>query len=369
MTPSADRRPSILMHPGTGWGSWLAVVLAAIAIGMLSVVTAWRAPGFSATSSSPLGTTLVLVAGWSLVAVGLDQVRRGRRRSFGTLLVIAGIDWLLWDWAGPVIGSSIPFTIGVAVGLLTPAIVVHALLVFDRGRLAGVDRLVTGLGYLIFGGLLGLVPTLTFDATAAGCGLCPDVALAVAPSAAVGAWSITIGIVLAVPWAVATVVLLGVRLLHASTAGRWLKAPVLGPGAVYIAAVGLEVGRSVGASTLATDGTAQSLRLVQAAALVALALGVAFEAVRARWSRDRVARLVTDLRQSPPPGGLRDALAATLDDPDLRIAYPIGAGRHADAAGHEVAVDEAAPAGSEPHADRPRRRGGGRPGPPDRRPR
>ena len=41
---------------------------------------------------------------------------------------------------------------------------------------------------------------------------------------------------------------------------------------------------------------------------------------------------------SPPAGQLRDRLAATLGDPDLRLAYAVGDGRLADAHGHLVEV-------------------------------
>jgi hypothetical protein len=53
---------------------------------------------------------------------------------------------------------------------------------------------------------------------------------------------------------------------------------------------------------------------------------------------------VADLGHSPPIGGLRDALAATLSDPELRIAYPLAGGRAVDAAGRdlELAPDAAA---------------------------
>jgi signal transduction histidine kinase len=286
----------------------------------------------------------MLAAGWVLVAVGADQVRRGRRRRFGTLLALAGCTWMMGDWANPAIDVPIAFTIGLALGSLPPAIIVHALLVFDRGRLVASDGLLVGLGYLIFGGLMGLVPTLTFDSAALGCAFCPDVVMAVAPAARISDWSVALGMVGGVGWTATVVVWLMVRLRTSSPAGRWLRAPVMGPGAAYLLAVGLELWRSMG-TTLSTDATAQALRLVQATLLIALAIGVALEAVRARWSRDRVARVVTDLRRSPPPGGLRDALANIMDDSDLRIAYPIGDGRHADARGRDIVLNEDPPAG------------------------
>jgi signal transduction histidine kinase len=40
---------------------------------------------------------------------------------------------------------------------------------------------------------------------------------------------------------------------------------------------------------------------------------------------------VIELAESPPPGGLRDVLAATLHDPSLELAYPLADGRLVDA--------------------------------------
>src|SRR5688572_33035091 len=68
---------------------------AAVGIGLVSVITAWRLPGFSSASESVVATILTLLAGFSLVGAGLEHVRRGRRRRFGLLLAGAGLAWLL----------------------------------------------------------------------------------------------------------------------------------------------------------------------------------------------------------------------------------------------------------------------------------
>ena len=162
---------------------WVVAVglAAAIGIGIVSVVTAWRLPGFSSASESVLATTLTLLAGFGLVGMGLEHVRRGRRRRFGLLLACAGIAWLLAEWANPAIESPIGFTIGLALGWLYPAVVVHALLVFG-GRLGRGDVVVVAAGYTVFGVLLGLLPALTFDAAAIHCSFCPTDLVAIIPS-------------------------------------------------------------------------------------------------------------------------------------------------------------------------------------------
>src|SRR5215470_10428601 len=53
--------------------------------------------------------------------------------------------------------------------------------------------------------------------------------------------------------------------------------------------------------------------------------------MRARRTRSALARLVIELAESPPPGGLRDVLAGVLHDRSLVLAYPLADGRLADA--------------------------------------
>ena len=65
------------------------------------------------------------------------------------------------------------------------------------------------------------------------------------------------------------------------------------------------------------------LWLGEAVALGGIVVAVGWGWVRARRARSAVARLVVELAQSPPPGGLRDALAAIVGDPELVLAYPL----------------------------------------------
>jgi signal transduction histidine kinase len=49
---------------------------------------------------------------------------------------------------------------------------------------------------------------------------------------------------------------------------------------------------------------------------------------------------VVELAGSPAPGGLRDALAETLGDPSLELAYPLADGRLVDATGRTIALGD-----------------------------
>jgi signal transduction histidine kinase len=316
---------------------WLIAIglAAAVGIGLVSVVTSWRLPGFSSASESAVATILTLLAGFSLVGAGLEHVRRGRRRRFGLLLAGAGLAWLLAEWTNPAIESSIGFTVGLLFGWLYPAVVVHAVFVFAGGPNRGPAVMVAA-GYAIFGVALGLVPALAFDAAAIHCSFCPDDLVAVAPSSQLAGTSIAIGSAAGAVWSVVVAVVLSVSLVGQSPAARSRRAPLFVPCALFALTLALELGRAAGQSALPTDGLAHLLRLTEAALLSLLAAGALVEWFRARRSRTSVARVVADLGHSPPIGGLRDTLSATLSDPELRIAYPLAGGRAVDAVGRDL---------------------------------
>jgi signal transduction histidine kinase len=120
-------------------------------------------------------------------------------------------------------------------------------------------------------------------------------------------------------------------LLVASAAWRWHVASgtarrVLWP----LLAPGLLVGVAEAAYAVAllrtplerpTSAGFSSIFLVRSLGLVALALGLTREVVRTRRTRTAVARLAIELGEAPPPGKLRDSLAAALGDPALDVAY------------------------------------------------
>jgi signal transduction histidine kinase len=290
-------------------------------------------------SDSVLATALALSAGCAMVAVGLEYVRRGRRRRFGVLLAAGGALWLLTDWANPAIGSSAGFTIGLAFGSLAPAVVAHALLVLVHGRLPPATAAIAASGYLIFGLALGLVPALTFDARAIQCSFCPANLIALAPSVNASEASVAFGTSAGAAMSMVVAVTLVATLVRQTPAGRVLRAPALVPGVLFAAVLAVELGWTTARSAAPGDTPAHLLRLVESALLIAVAVGAAVEWLRARRSRTMVARVVADLGQSPPPGGLRDALASILNDPDLRLAYRLPGGGEVDASGRPLLLD------------------------------
>jgi hypothetical protein len=86
---------------------------------------------------------------------------------------------------------------------------------------------------------------------------------------------------------------------------------------------------------------------VASAAIIVLAAGLLLGVARARAERRAIARIAVNLGEAPAPGSLQTALAKTLHDPDLRIAYWLpGARRYVDASGHAVPQPAAKPGGT-----------------------
>jgi signal transduction histidine kinase len=308
----------------------------AVAVGLVSLRSADASPGLSYLTDSPVNAIVGLTAGWALVAVGLETVRRGRRPRLGYLLAAAGIAWFLPEWSDPAIGVPIEFTLGLAFVWLYPAIVGHALF-----AIAGISHparlaLMAPIGYVLFVIGLGIVPAVGFDPQAAGCGFCPANLIESGGSPASFDAATRLATALAVAWSSVSALVLASRLALSGPVTRRVRAPILIPGIGFFVLVAIALGRSIVEAVPSTDPTDHLLRLGQAIALAALAIGVALDWLRARQSRARVARVVADLAGSPPIGGLRDHLATILRDSELQLAYPIGSDLLVDTRGRPV---------------------------------
>jgi signal transduction histidine kinase len=116
--------------------------------------------------------------------------------------------------------------------------------------------------------------------------------------------------------------------------------PILVPALAYLGLVTWDFQHSLARGILSNDAFDRSLWRYEAVALVALAAGVAWGLVRERRARAAVARLVVELGGAPEPGAVRAALAATLDDPGLELAYRrSGDASYVNAAGRRLELE------------------------------
>jgi signal transduction histidine kinase len=315
----------------------LALGAAGLALGAFSLSFARDDPTFSFAGTSLGGAIALLGAGWALLAGGLAFWGRRPGNAVGPILVAASGAWFVAEWDNPGVGSAVVFTIGLVFYAACAPLVAWAMLAYPSGRLGTWgDRV--AIGVALAGGVLvlGLLPTLFFDPAAAACAECPENLLLVRDDPGLFDDLNRVGVHLGLGWSLLVLAMAAWRLARSSAARRRVVFPVILAGITYSGLVAWTFGASLDRGFLGSSALERQLWFGQAGALAALALAVAWGLVSARRTRSSVARLVVELSESAPAGGLREALARSLADPELQIAYPVGEDRYADAGGRTV---------------------------------
>jgi signal transduction histidine kinase len=318
----------------------LGVAAGGLAAGLFSLHVAREDSTFWFAGRSGLDSAAFLAAGWTAIGIGIAFWLRRAGSAFGPLLAAAGFAWFLLEWNNAGIGSALAFTIGLVLYASCAPVVGHTVLAHGSGRLgAHAERAAVGVAYAGAVLVLGLLPALFFDphGDAQGCSECPRNLLLVSDRAGLADDLTRIGVYLGLAWAVALLLLAAWKLARESAGARRTDGPILVAGGVYVGLVAAWYASSIDDGILAAGTLQRRLWLGQAAALIALAAGVAWSWLRSRRARSAVARLVVDLAQAPPVGGLRDAIAGIVGDPGLVLAYPLpGSDRLVDAHGRPV---------------------------------
>jgi signal transduction histidine kinase len=310
---------------------------AGLALGVFSLVIARDDPTFSFAGTSLGGAVALLGAGWALLAGGLAFWGRRPRNAVGPILVAASGAWFVAEWDNPGVGSAVAFTIGLVFYAACAPFVAWAMLAYPSGRLGSWgERVAIGVGLAGNVLVLGLLPALFFDPAAAGCAQCPENLLLVRDDPGRFDDLNRVGVHLGLGWSLLVLAIAAWRLARSSAARRRVVFPVLLAGSTYGGLVAWTFGASLDRGFLGSSTLERQLWFGQAGALAALALAVAWGLVSARRTRSTVARLVVELSESAPAGGLQEALARSLADPELKIAYPVGEERYADARGRTV---------------------------------
>ena len=309
-----------------------AVLAAGLAFGVFSLAVARRGAGYSFGGGSVRAGAAELIAGFALLAVGVIAWMRTRQARLGVILVAASLAWFLPDWNNPAAGSAVVFTAGLALYAATSPLVAHAMLAYPDGRVRWwPGRVGLALGYAGAVFVLGLFSAAVFDPASEGCAQCPRNLLLAAGMSGTYASLNRAGMYLGLAWSLFLILAAVGGLVRCTPARRRLAAPVVVAGCVYLGLVATDFAHSLHRGFLGIDAVDRRLRLGEAAALCVLALAISWAWVRARRIRSALTRLVIELTESPPPGGLRDVLATTLRDPSLQLAYPLADGRLVDA--------------------------------------
>jgi signal transduction histidine kinase len=315
----------------------LGLLAVGLALGVFSLVIARADPAFSFAGTSAGGAVALLAAGWVLLACALAHWVRRPGNAVGPLLAAGSCAWLLAEWDNPGVGSATVFTVGLVLYAACPPIVAWATLAYPSGRLTSwVERVAVGVALAGAVLVLGLLPALYFDPAARGCVECPDNLVLVSAESGLFDDLNRLGVHLGLAWSLLLVAVAGWRVAGSSPARRRVVAPIVLAGSVYLALVAAGFSASLDRGFLGSSTFERRLWLAQSAVLVGLAIAVAWGLLRTRRTRSSLARLVVELGESAPAGGLRDALARALADPELDIVYPVGEERYTDADGRTV---------------------------------
>jgi signal transduction histidine kinase len=309
-----------------------ALIAGLVAVTVFSVVTfyvnSWpEPPGPAIYVITP---TLVLLA---YLGVGLIAWQRHPAERIGLLFTIVGYAWFLPALTR--LHYPLPFTIGYLTGSLYQASLAHLALAWPYGRLRSrLDIAVVAATYTWNVGN-NIVQMLFWNPRTNGCGVaCPANLLLVDSSARLYSTVGTVASFFGIFVTAAVVALVGWHWWSARGYARramtrliWVALPI----GAYI--VVLETPSDLGLSNLLVQGFGP---LILIAAPAAYAIGM----VRAQLARRAVGAALVDLEPGPPPGRLRDALAAALGDPALQLAFRVaGHGRYLDTS--DQAVDPA----------------------------
>jgi signal transduction histidine kinase len=269
----------------------------ALGVAALAVGGAESALILSETRAAFTETELVvsLLAGWSFIGSGLVAWTRRPAHRTGPLLIAVGLTFFagLLNAADP----EILHDLGAWVRPLHLAFFTWVLLAFPSGRLD--STLARGLVVAVFVDLVVLyhAPLAIGDD---GVG------------ETLGDVSYALGSVLFL----AAALLLLVRWAAGSDAWRRAVAWVLWPGALALALLSF-----FNASTYFSDPVGSVPMWAFRIAFAAIPIAFLVVLLRVRLARASVAELVVALETTHAPGALRDALARTLGDPSLDVAY------------------------------------------------
>jgi signal transduction histidine kinase len=319
----------------------------AVTAGAIGAVAVAVGPGRSTTYAghSELTATLAFTAGITLeVAAALMWLDR-RMHRMGFLALIAALVWFAPVWAGWTGGPTAVRSLGtVFEGFLLP-LVVHMVLAQPHGWLrTSADRVVTASAYV--GACLGSLGFALFDDPFydPGCWAnCSANVFLLHSAPHVARFTETADRWFTVVIASVFAVLAARRFFSASPPARRLILPGYLPAFLFAASVAIS---SAVPTKAIGEPSQRSIELfaVTAGAVILLAAGLGWNAVRPAMQRRHVAGLVSDLGEAPAPGSLEAALGRAVGDSSLRLAYWLPEpGAYVDALGRRVSEPRSSP--------------------------
>jgi len=288
------------------------LTLAGLVVAALATVATLTS---TAVRPSTAVTGLHVCGGVTFLLVGAFAAARRPRNRTGLLMVAAGLTWFLPDLE--YLPSDVAFTVGDLLGIVCFAVIGHLVVAFPSGRLTTrLDRGVVAAGYAwaILGNLLTEC-FLAWPQSRSLLALHRDAHL----NGIAGTAQQAVNVALA---ALTFAVVMGHR-RRATEAGRRAIAPALWASLPILTLV---VALNVVGLAISPDWLTAALPALTPVALMTLPVAFLAGLARSNLARLAVGHLVVELRDAPAPDRLRDALARTLHDPTLALAYRV-AGR------------------------------------------
>ncbi len=308
---------------------WWLLILSVAALG-------WALGGewVSISRGVPENHFLDAMVGISFFGAGIVMLDRRPGNLIGPLMVASAACWFTGNWgnlrAWP---TAIAFDVGDTLGT---ALLAHIFLAYPSGHVrTGFDRFVLWSIYVVALST-GLLHTLTFDPRAFGCATCPWTPSPF-PSEAVSNAASRINDVTGVVLVVLFLTAIARRWYRASRAERRSSTPL------WVAATAIAVASllDIFASNDPFNGFTYLLWEIRSVLLIAVPIILLWGLMSTRLARSAVGDLVVELEGPLPTDGLRDAMARTIGDPALELAYAIeGQDRWADVDGHPVELPQ-----------------------------
>jgi signal transduction histidine kinase len=302
------------------------VAVIAVSYAVAAIVAVPRSSSLLTTyaGASPAAHAGDLAAGLGLIGAGLLAWFEPRSRRLGLLALLAGVTWFGPDWEGWDGGPTLIRGLGAVAAPFFLAFVFHLVLTFPSGHSrTWPARTLVGAAY----GIAAVV--------AVGLALfrdpfldpycwrnCLDNSFLIHADQATAQALTDVWFRSALAAGLVLVIIPAWRLVGASGPARRALWPIL--------VAGLLVGASTAAYGAAlidsgfedhTSGEFSAIFLARSLSATALALAVAWSVLRARRTRRNVSTLAAELGEAPPPGKLREALAAAVGDPNLEVLY------------------------------------------------
>ncbi len=287
----------------------LASVIAAA--GGVACALSIAAPALRGLPLHPLDQAIHTGVAAAYIGTGVVALLRRPGNATGLLMAAIGFLWLVGDlyW----IPGALAFTIAATFALFYGTVLAHLALAFPSGRLPGGFERRVMVGLYAWMLVNNLVRMLFFDPHAEGCAGCPANLLLVVHDPGVERWRNDVSSYLDTAVIVAVGAVIVRHWWRRTRATRYVIAPVL-----FAYLVTREVADDF--VTLSPAG-ARIVYEFMPAGLAVWPLVFLVGLLRTRLDYARVGALLPQLAGQVAPGRVRDALAATLHDPQLELLY------------------------------------------------